>query len=79
MGFFSSVSKSLGSVAKVVAAPFTAGASLSGGSISDIVKGTLSNTAAGLQAAGGNGSILGSILSGVVGLGGDYSVSPLPF
>lgn len=70
MGLFSSV-------AKVVAAPFTAGASLSGGSIGDIVKRTLSNTAAGLQLSGGNSSILGSILNGVVGLGGDYAQSIL--
>lgn len=67
----------LSSVAKVVAAPFTAGASLSGGSIGDIINGTLSNTAAGLQLSGGNSSILGSILNGVVGLGGDYAQSIL--
>lgn len=79
MGLFSSISDSLGSIGKVVAAPFTAGASLSGGKLSDIVKGTISNTAAGLQLAGGNnnGSILGSILNGVVGLGGDYAQSIL--
>ena len=77
MGLLSSVSKSLGSIGKVVAAPFTAGASLSGGSLSDILKGTISNTAAGLQLSGGNGSILGSILNGVVGLGGDYAQSIL--
>lgn len=75
MGF--SLGKTLGSIGKVVAAPFTAGASLSGGSIGDIIKGTISNTAAGLQLSGGNGSILGSILNGVVGLGGDYAQSIL--
>lgn len=80
MGWLGSVGKVLGDVGKVVAAPFTAGASLAGGSVSDILKGTISNTAAGLQLAGGNNngtSLLGQLVSGVVGLGGDYAQSIL--
>lgn len=67
MGF--SLKKALGSAAKVVAAPFTAGASLSGGSLSDIAKGTLSNTLSGLP---GGDSLFGGIVQGAIGLGQDY-------
>lgn len=66
MGF--SIGKALGSVAKVVAAPFTAGASLSGGSLSDIAQGTLFNTASGLP----GGDLFGGIVKGAIGLGQDY-------
>lgn len=70
MGF--SLGKTLKSVGKVVAAPFTAGASLSGGSLKDIAKGTIANTLSGLQLSN-NGSFLSQLVNGAVGLGSDYA------
>ncbi len=78
MGF--SIGKALGSVAKVAAAPFTAGASLSGGSVSDIFKNGASNVSAGILSGvtgGDTSSLLSNIVQGAVGLLGDYGQSIL--
>lgn len=73
MGF--SIGKALGSVAKVAAAPFTAGASLSGGSLSDMFKNGASNVSAGILSGvsgGDTSSLLSNIVQGAIGIGTDY-------
>lgn len=77
MGFFKSLGKSLKSVAKVVAAPFTAGASLAGGSLKDIAKGTIKNLVS--LAPIGIGAYLGGIggaSTGALGEQWNPAVSP---
>lgn len=77
MGFFKSLGKSLKSVAKVVAAPFTLGASLAGGSLKDIAKGTIKNLVS--LAPIGIGAYLGGIggaSTGALGEQWNPAVSP---
>lgn len=67
---------SLGSIGKVLSAPYTAFQSLSGGSVGDIISNTLTAAGGGMLGgalgAGSGSSLLNGIIQGAVGLGTDY-------